>query len=83
MDRFHHLKIGLGLVPTFVVVKMFLVHAPYKIDTLISLYFVLGIFAVSIVASLLRLRHPVAFDHLTGPDALNNAPLPSVRIILF
>lgn len=74
MDRFHYLKIGLGLVLTFVGVKMLLMHSPYKIDTIISLCVVLGILAVSIVASLLRPRQPVAFDHPTGPETLADPP---------
>ncbi|MGZ8919719.1 MAG: TerC family protein [Limisphaerales bacterium] len=54
MHKFHYLKIGLGLVLTFVGVKMLLGHSPYKIDTLVSLGVVLAILAVSIIASLLR-----------------------------
>jgi tellurite resistance protein TerC len=54
MHKFEYLKIGLGLVLAFVGVKMLLGHSPYKIDTLVSLGVVLGILAVSIVASLMR-----------------------------
>ena len=34
MDKFHYLKIGLGVVLTFVGVKMLLAHTAWKIDTL-------------------------------------------------
>jgi tellurite resistance protein TerC len=54
MDKFHYLKIGLGVVLTFVGVKMLLAHSPWKIDTLVSLGVILLILAVSIVISLLR-----------------------------
>ena len=53
MDKFHYLKIGLGVVLTFVGVKMLLGHTAYKIDTLISLGVIVGILAASVVASLL------------------------------
>ena len=33
MDKFHYLKIGLGVVLSFVGVKMLLAHSPWKIDT--------------------------------------------------
>jgi tellurite resistance protein TerC len=56
MDKFHYLKIGLGVVLTFVGVKMLLAHSPYKIDTLISLGVIVTVLAVSVVASLLRPR---------------------------
>lgn len=51
MDKFHFLKIGLGLVLSFVGVKMLLAHSPYKIDTLVSLGVVVLILAASIAAS--------------------------------
>src|SRR5512136_602058 len=56
MNKFHYLKIGLGVVLSFVGVKMMLAHSPYKIDTLVSLAVVVGIIAASIVASVLRPR---------------------------
>ena len=52
MDKFHYLKIGLGVVLTFVGVKMMLAHSAYKIDTLVSLGVVVGILAVAVVESL-------------------------------
>jgi tellurite resistance protein TerC len=63
MDKFHYLKVGLGVVLSFVGVKMLLAHTAYKIDTLVSLGVVVLILAVSVVASLLR---PKRSSSLTG-----------------
>jgi tellurite resistance protein TerC len=52
MDKFHLLKIGLGVVLAFVGVKMLLGHSPYKIDTVVSLLVIVGVLTVSVVASL-------------------------------
>ncbi|MBL9169211.1 MAG: TerC family protein [Verrucomicrobiales bacterium] len=54
MDKFHYLKIGLGVVLTFVGVKMLLAHSPYKLDTLVSLGVIVLILGTSVVMSLLR-----------------------------
>ncbi len=54
MNKFHYLKIGLGVVLSFVGVKMLLAHTAWKIPTLLSLGVVMVILAVSIVWSLLR-----------------------------
>ena len=54
MDKFHYLKIGLGVVLTFVGVKMLLAHSPWKLDTLVSLGVIVMILTASIVMSLLR-----------------------------
>ncbi|MEI6084114.1 MAG: TerC family protein [Verrucomicrobiota bacterium] len=54
MDKFHYLKVGLGVVLAFVGVKMLLAHTAYKIDTLLALGIVVGVLAVSVIASLLR-----------------------------
>ena len=51
MDKFHYLKIGLGVVLTFVGVKMLLGHTPWKIDTLVSLGVIVLVLAGSVVAS--------------------------------
>ncbi len=67
MDRFHYLKIGLGVVLAFVGVKMLLAHSPYKLDTLLSLGVVIGILAVSVVASILRPKKLGPFDGPNGP----------------
>ncbi len=54
MDKFHYLKIGLGVVLTFVGVKMLLGHTAWKIDTLVSLGVIVAVLATSIIVSLLR-----------------------------
>jgi tellurite resistance protein TerC len=56
MDKFHYLKIGLGVVLAFVGVKMMLAHTPWKIDTLVSLGVIVAILAASVVWSLVRPR---------------------------
>lgn len=52
LDKFHYLKVGLGLVLSFVGVKMLLAHSTWKIDTLVSLGVIVAILAASVVASL-------------------------------
>jgi tellurite resistance protein TerC len=59
MDKFHYLKIGLGVVLAFVGVKMLLAHTAWKIPTLLALGVVVIILAASVVVSLLRPRKPV------------------------
>jgi tellurite resistance protein TerC len=59
MDKFHYLKIGLGVVLTFVGVKMLLAHSPYKIDTLVSLGVIVLTLATAVVMSLLRPKQTV------------------------
>jgi tellurite resistance protein TerC len=54
MDKFHYLKIGLGVVLSFVGVKMILAHTAWKIDTLVSLGVIVSILATSVVWSLLK-----------------------------
>ena len=66
MDKFHYLKIGLGVVLAFVGVKMLLAHTAWKIPTLLSLLVVLLILAVSVVVSLLRPRKPLNFEPADG-----------------
>jgi tellurite resistance protein TerC len=56
MDKFHYLKIGLGVVLSFVGVKMILAHTAWKIDTLVSLGVIVLILATSMVWSLLKPR---------------------------
>jgi tellurite resistance protein TerC len=53
MDKFHYLKTGLGVVLTFVGVKMLLGHTAYKIDTLVSLGVIVTILTAAVAASLL------------------------------
>ena len=69
MDKFHYLKIGLGVVLSFVGVKMILAHTAWKIDTLVSLGVIVVILAVSIVVSLLRPKKVVLPTAL--PSSLN------------
>ena len=54
MDKFHYLKIGLGVVLSFVGVKMLLAHTAWKIDTLVSLGVIATTLAIAGVASLAR-----------------------------
>lgn len=53
MDKFHHLKTGLGAVLSFVGVKMILAHTEWKLDTLASLGVIVLMLCLSIVASLI------------------------------
>jgi tellurite resistance protein TerC len=53
MPRFHHLKIGLGVILAFVGVKMLLAHSPWAIDTLVALGVIVLILGASIVSSLI------------------------------
>ena len=53
LDKFHYLKIGLGVVLSFVGVKMLLSHTPWKIDTLVSLGVIVAVLVSSVLASLL------------------------------
>ena len=52
LDKFHYLKFGLGLVLTFVGIKMLLGHSPWRIDTHISLGVIILILTGSVIASL-------------------------------
>jgi len=52
MNKFHYLKTGLGVVLSFVGVKMLLGHSEWKIDTHISLGVIVTILAISVVLSL-------------------------------
>lgn len=61
MDKFHYLKAGLGVILSFVGVKMLLAHTPYKIDTLVSLGVIAGVLAISVTASLLLPRRSLPF----------------------
>jgi tellurite resistance protein TerC len=55
MNRFHYLKLGLGVLLTFVGVKM-LIHDWVNIDTRMSLYIISGILVCSILASMIHNR---------------------------
>lgn len=52
IDKFHYLKVGLGVVLGFVGVKMLLGHTAWKIDTRISLGVIVLILAFSVICSL-------------------------------
>jgi tellurite resistance protein TerC len=67
MGTFHYLKMGLGVVLTFVGVKMLLAHSAYKIDTLVSLGVIVVILAVAVIASLVFPKKPLPFEG--GQDA--------------
>ena len=60
LDKFHYLKVGLGVVLSFVGVKMLLAHSPWKIDTLVSLGVIVIVLAASVVASLVWPKKPKA-----------------------
>jgi tellurite resistance protein TerC len=70
MDKFHYLKIGLGVVLSFVGVKMILAHTAWKIDTLVSLAVIVVILAFSMVWSLLRPRKPLPVPGPARPGVL-------------
>ena len=73
MDKFHYLKIGLGVVLSFVGVKMLLGHTAWKIDTHVSLGVIVVVLAGSIIMSLLRPKKVVL---KTAPLAELAAPQP-------
>ncbi len=54
IDKFHYLKIGLGVVLAFVGLKMLLSHTRWQFDTLISLAVIVAILSISVVWSLLK-----------------------------
>ena len=66
MDKFHYLKIGLGVVLSFVGVKMILAHTAWKIDTLVSLGVIVLILATSVVWSLVKPKRSGRFISPTG-----------------
>ena len=72
MDKFHYLKIGLGVVLTFVGVKMFLGHTAYKIDTHLSLGVIIAVLAASVVASLIWPRTTARPSAAPVPDPPNS-----------
>jgi len=62
LDKFHYLKVGLGVVLSFVGVKMLLAHSPWKIDTLVSLGVIVIVLAASVVASLVWPKKPAKLE---------------------
>ena len=79
VNKFHYLKLGLGVVLAFVGVKMLLAHTPYRIDTLVALGVVAGVLVVTIVASLLRPPPKRAFP-APGPSILGAGRTPRYLI---
>ncbi|CAN5901892.1 TerC family protein [soil metagenome] len=71
MDKFHYLKIGLGVVLTFVGVKMLLGHTEWKIDTHLSLAVIITTLAAAVVASLIWPKKGVVKAN-TVPDVTPN-----------
>jgi tellurite resistance protein TerC len=73
MDKFHYLKIGLGVVLSFVGVKMLLGHTPWKIDTHVSLGVIVTVLAISVIVSLLRPKKAAArLTPPVGPASVEN-----------
>ena len=73
LHLFHYLKPGLGLVLTFVGVKMLLAHTAWKIETMHALLVVAAILATALIASLLRRRQGSPFspsEKLVEPQPL-------------
>ena len=62
MNKFHYLKVGLGVVLSFVGVKMLLAHSPWKISTPVSLAVIVTILTASIVWSLVRAKKVSSTD---------------------
>ncbi len=63
MNKFHYLKIGLGVVLAFVGVKMLLAHTPWKLDTLVSLGVIVVILTVSVIWSLASPKTAIKSAH--------------------
>jgi tellurite resistance protein TerC len=69
MDKFHYLKIGLGVVLAFVGVKMILAHTAWKIDTLVSLGVIVLILTISVVWSLVKPKKAITAAPAVKPIA--------------
>ncbi len=74
MEKFHYLKVGLGLVLSFVGVKM-LIADVYKLPIVASLVVIASLLGASIVASILRPAPPAP---LPGDLDDASAPLPAL-----
>jgi len=70
MNKFHYLKIGLGVVLAFVGVKMLLAHSAYKIDTLVSLGVITVILLLSVLASVVWPKGAAHSPPSVGASAL-------------
>jgi tellurite resistance protein TerC len=75
MEKFHYLKVGLGLVLAFVGVKM-LIADVYKLPIVASLAVIASLLSGSIVASILRPAPPAPLP--PDPDDAS-APLPALE----
>ncbi len=84
LNKFHYLKIGLGMVLSFVGVKMILAHTAWKIDTLVSLGVIVMILAVSVIWSLLYPRKIKTAEPqaMNPPDLKPPGPSPSVPAVV-
>jgi len=65
IDRFHYLKVGLGLVLIFIGVKMGVDFTLYKVETKVSLGVIAAILGVSIVTSIVR-PLPRSMEHASS-----------------
>jgi tellurite resistance protein TerC len=65
VDRFVYLKTGLAVILSFIGVKLLLLDI-YKIPTAISLGVVVGVLAISVVASLIKTRSDVRLKEKTA-----------------
>lgn len=75
IDKFHLLKLGLGVVLIFVGVKMLLGHTAWKIPTSLSLLVIATVLGATIALSLLfPKKAAVAGDVPSGGDAHPRAP---------
>jgi tellurite resistance protein TerC len=83
MDKFHYLKIGLGVVLSFVGVKMILAHTAWKIDTLVSLGVIVAILTVSVVWSLVKPKRVATATGKAGSPlpADGGTSVPASRLI--
>jgi tellurite resistance protein TerC len=54
MNKFHYLRVGLGMILAFVGVKMLLAHTAYKVETFVALGLIASILALSLLASWVR-----------------------------
>ncbi|MCC6677233.1 MAG: TerC family protein [Phycisphaerales bacterium] len=70
INKFRYLKVSLIGILFFVGVKMCLVHTPFKIDTTVSLFVILGMLGAGIVGSILRPISPQAERNLPGPAGI-------------
>jgi len=84
--HFRYVKPALVVVLLFVGVKMCLVHTPWKIPNDVSIYVILGMLSVGVVASLLNppsreeLESEILLDGNSGGDAPADTPPSEVNV---